>query len=184
MKQSHLAKRYARAFIDRIIGGPEPVAEPVASVAELKMFASLVSDNKRLRDFFHGPRFSASEKSAILQAVLDKVKLSAETARMLVMLLEQHRFHLLHEVVVYSGQILNERMNKTTATVVTAVEMPVEASQRLEAALRNIAGRIVDVKTVVDPGLLGGIKVKLGSVVYDGSIKGQMENLREELMKG
>ncbi|MBI5141961.1 MAG: ATP synthase F1 subunit delta [Nitrospirae bacterium] len=180
MKQSHLAKRYARAFIDRIIGAPEPVA----AVAELKMFSLLVSDNKRLRDFFHGPLFSASEKSAILQAVLDKVKLSSETARMLAMLLEQRRFHLLHEVVVYSGQILNERMNKTSATVFTAVAMPVEAAQRLEAALRDIAGRIVDIKTVVDPGLLGGIKVKLGSVIYDGSIKGQLENLREELMKG
>jgi len=180
LSHSHLAKRYAGAFVGRVMGE----ADPAAAVTELKEFYNLIVSNKELNNFFRNPLFSHSEKTDILQAILKKTSLSKEIARIVKMLLEQSKFQLLRDVVFYAEQILNDRLKKTTATVISAVEIPAAVIDRLDKALKNITGRIIDLKPVVDPSILGGMKVSVGSVVYDGSLKGQLENLKEELIKG
>lgn len=180
MRQSHLAKRYAGAFVGRVMSG----ADPAGAVGELKSFYDLIALNKELKDFFHSPLFSHSEKITILQAIIKKTSLSEEIAHIVKMMLEHSKFQLLRSVVFYAEQILNDRLKKTKATVISAVEIPAAVIDRLDQALKKITGRIIDLKSVVDPSLLGGIKVSVGSVVYDGSLKGQLENLKEELIKG
>jgi len=180
LRQSHLAKRYAGAFVGKVMDG----ADPAGAVGELKSFYNLIVSNKELKDFFYSPLFSHSEKNNILQAMLEKKSLSKEITHILKMLLEHSNFHLIRSVVFYAEQILNDRLNKTTATVISAVEIPASIIDRLGKALKNITGRIIELKPIVDPSILGGIKVSVGSLVYDGSLKGQLENLKEELIKG
>ena len=180
MRQSHVAKRYARAFVERVIDKPEPEAR----LGELRGVADLVLSNKQFRDFFFSPLFSLEEKGGILSIVLEKAAIQADTAHVLSMLLQNGKFHLIRDVVTYSEQILNERLRKTGATVYSAVDLSAEDVRRLGDALNRITGKRTMVKTRVDASILGGVKIKVGSVVYDGSLRGQLESLKEDLIKG
>jgi len=180
LKQSHLAKKYARAFVQRVVEKDDPAA----IVGQLGGFSELVYKNKALRDFFNSPLFSTDEKKGFFDVVVEKAGLGQDIAKVVGMLIEQSKFHLIRDVVTYSGQILAERLKKARATVFSAVEISSADLERLGAALKKIIGRDPEMKAVVDPALLGGVRVKVGSMVYDGSIKGQLEILKEELIKG
>lgn len=179
MKQSHLAKKIARAFVERIISRPSPEAV----LAELKEFASAMESGKTVRDFFRSPLFPLSEKSKVLDGVIAKSNVSGDVGHVARMVLDHGVIHLLGAVVDYAGVILNERLGKTRATVVSAVELPADDVKRINEALNRITGRQAILRSVTDPSILGGVKVTVGSVVYDGSLRGQLENLREELIK-
>ena len=180
MKQAHLAKKYARAFVARIAER----ADAVSVLAELEQVAGAIQEEKSLRDFFHSPLFTVEEKLGALKTVAGKAGLSEEVQRTLERLVAQNRFHLLRDVVAYAAQILNEHLKKTEAEVVSAIPLSEEVLARLREALRKITGRDPELETAVDPSILGGLRVKVGSVLYDGSLRGQLENLREELIKG
>jgi len=180
LRQSHIAKRYARAFVERVFDKPDPETR----LGELKGVADLVLSNKEFRDFFLSPLFSLEEKGTILTAVIDKAAIQPDVAHILRMLLQNGKFHLLREVVAYSDQVLNERLRKTGATVYSAVELTPEDLTRLGDALNRITGKKTMVTSRVDASILGGVRVKVGSVVYDGSLRGQLDSLREDLIKG
>jgi len=180
LRQSHVAKRYARAFVERVIDKPEPEAR----LGELKGVADLVLSNKKFRDFFFSPLFSAEEKGGILTAVIEKAQIQADVTHILRMLLQNAKFHLLSDVVAYSEQVLNERLRKAGAAVYSAVELSSEDLRRLGDTLNRITGKKTVVRARVDASILGGVKVKVGSVVYDGSLRGQLDSLKEDLIKG
>lgn len=180
MKQSHLAKKYARAFVQRVLEKDDPTA----IVGQLGGFSEFVYETKALRDFFNSPLFTTTEKTGFFQVIVEKAGLGEDLAWLVGMLIEQSKFHLIRDVVAYSGQILAERLKRARATVYSAVEMSSADFERLGAALKKIIGRDPEMKALVDPSLLGGVRVKVGSMVYDGSLKGQLDNLKEELIKG
>jgi len=180
LNQAQMAKRYARAFVQRIAERPDAVAV----LGELRGVAEQIYQAKSLRDFFHSPLFTTVEKLAVVAAVAQKAPLQAEVTKTLTMLVEQNRFHVLRDVVEYATRMLAERLRKTRAMVESAVPLSEEVLRRLGDALKRLTGRDPEMKTLVDPGILGGVRVQVGSVLYDGSLKGQLENLREELIKG
>jgi F0F1-type ATP synthase delta subunit len=77
-----------------------------------------------------------------------------------------------------------EKKKKITATVITPSVIGGEYEQRLAAALGDITGRDVSIEYRTDPSLLGGMLIQVGSTMFDGSIKGQLRLLKEELVKG
>jgi len=180
LSQSHVAKRFARAFVERVIDQ----ADPETSLGELKGVADLILSRKIFRDFFFSPLFTVEEKNEILSGMFEMAGIQADVGHILRMLLQNGKFHLLREVVSYAESLLNERLRKAGVTVFSAVELSSGDLQRLGDALNRITGKKTILSSKVDPGILGGVKVKVGSVVYDGSLRGQLESLKEDLIKG
>ncbi len=179
MKGRQDAKRFARAFVGKV-----PDGEEKNRLGELKAFAGLFRAEKQLKSLFLGPMFSDDEKASAMKAVVEAVGLTPETAAFLETLRSRNRLFLLNDVAGYAETFLNERMKLARATVTAAAQLPAEAIERLRGVLAKWTGKTVSVDARVDEDLLGGLVVRVGSQVFDASIKGQMNKLREELVKG
>jgi len=99
----------------------------------------------------------------------------------LAVVLEHDRFVLLGEIVEAFELLLNERMGIVVAEVSSARELGDAEKQALETALRQRTGKQVQMSYSLDPALIGGVTAQVGSTIYDGSVRGQLERLRAEL---
>jgi len=179
LKGSHVAKRFARAFAGKVPAGQEKEL-----LGELAAVARVIGEAKALRSMFLGPLFSDDEKTAALKSMVRAAGLSAPVGSFLETLLDQNKMFLLDEIVAYAETFLNERMKRTRASVISAVALPGDAIDRLRGVLARWTGKSVALEAAVDPGLLGGLVVRVGSQVFDASIKGQMNQMRQEFIKG
>jgi ATP synthase F1 delta subunit len=173
------AKRYAKMFINVV--GME--AAPKA-LAELASVDQLMLKSGEFRSFILSPGFSQSEKESALRKVADKANISDTVVRFIIHLTENRVVIALSEIVKTATAIYMEKKKQAKAVVFTSVEVTKVNEERLKASLRKLVDRDVDVEYVVDPSLLGGILVKVGSTMYDSSVKGQLRLLKDELIKG
>jgi ATP synthase F1 delta subunit len=173
------AKRYAKMFINVV--GME--AAPKA-LAELASVDQLMLKSGEFRSFILSPGFSQSEKESALRKVADKANISDTVVRFIIHLTENRVVIALSEIVKTATAIYMEKKKQAKAVVFTSVEVTKVNEERLKASLRKLVDRDVDVEYVVDPSLLGGMLVKVGSTMYDSSVKGQLRLLKDELIKG
>jgi F-type H+-transporting ATPase subunit delta len=171
------AARYARALFDVIV----KQRDPAGAETELAAFADLVRTHEVLARVVATPAIPAPRKRAIAQAILDRVKPSAEVANLLLLLAERDRLTILPEVVeAYRARVLEHRQI-VRAQVTTAVPIGEPHREALEKRLTRATGRTVMLEARVDPSIVGGAVTKVGSVVYDGSLSRQLTRLRERL---
>jgi F-type H+-transporting ATPase subunit delta len=171
------AARYARALFDVIV----KQRDPAGAESELAAFAEFVQEHDALARVARNPALPASRKRAIVQAIVDRVKPSAEVGKLLTLLAERDRLIILPDVVDAYRTRLLEHQRVVRAELTTAV--PIAESQRtaLEQRLARATGRTVTLEARVDPAIIGGAVTKVGSVVYDGSVARQLEKIRERL---
>lgn len=172
------AARYARALLDVTRterGDVEAVERDLAS------FVSLVDGEAALRRALVNPAIPAPRKKALVTELLARAPLQAPVAKLLLLLADRDRLALLPDVLdVYRQRLLDLR-NIVRAEVTTAVPLEAGRVEALRAALGALTGGQVAMTTRVDPGLIGGVVTRIGSVVYDGSVKRQLERIRETL---
>ena len=87
------------------------------------------------------------------------------------------------EIIAYTINLYNDKQKKATAVVISPVSLDKGYTDRLKVALKNLIDRDVDIENEVDPSLLGGFVVRVGSTIYDSSVKGQLRLLKSELMR-
>jgi len=87
------------------------------------------------------------------------------------------------EIIAYTINVYNEKQKKATAVVISPVSLDKGYTDRLKVALKSLIDRDVDIENEVDPSLLGGFVVRVGSTIYDSSVKGQLRLLKSELMR-
>jgi F-type H+-transporting ATPase subunit delta len=171
------AARYARALFDVIV----KQRDPAGAEAELAEFAELFRSHEGLARAAANPAVPASRKRAIVQAILERTRPSAEVAKLLLLIAERDRLVILPEIVEAYRSRLLEYKRVIRAEVTTAVPLREAERATLEKSLAEATGRTVTLAARVDGGIIGGAVTKLGSVVYDGSIVRQLEKLRERL---
>jgi len=173
------AKRYAKMFIHVV--GMESAPQ---SLSELAAVEQLMQKNGEFRSFILSPGFSQSEKEGALRKVAERVKISDTVVRFIIHLSENRVIGALSEIVKIATAIYLEKKKQAKAVVFTSVEVTKANEERLKVSLKKLVDRDVDVEYVIDPSLLGGILVKVGSTMYDSSVKGQLRLLKDELIKG
>jgi F-type H+-transporting ATPase subunit delta len=173
-----VARRYAAALFDvaRKSGAEERVGEQLAA------FAAVVAGHADLQRAVENPAIPVTAKKALVAALLDASgDVSAELKRTLLLLAERDRLGVLADVVSsYRGRLMGQQ-HLTAAEVTTAVPLSPEHRATLTAVLRKAAGGQVTVTERVDPSIVGGVVARVGGVVYDGSIRHQLDRLRETL---
>jgi F-type H+-transporting ATPase subunit delta len=172
------ALRYARAVLDVALAE----ADPAAVEQELAASAELFMGHAALWKVMTNPAVPAPKKRAIVDSVLPRLGVTPVVQKTLQMLASRDRIALLPEIVdAYSSRLMDHR-KVVRARVVTAVPLPGDRAKTLERELAAITGRKVVLSTTVDPAIMGGLVTQIGSTVWDGSVKRQLERIRERLV--
>jgi F-type H+-transporting ATPase subunit delta len=173
-----LARRYAAALADVVTarGESREVRE------ELAAWESMTQSNPQLLEVFRHPTIPHEQKRAVLNELLTRTRVRPTTANFLQVLLQNHRLADLSEVNRQFVQELDRRSNVVTAQVTTARPMPRDAQESLRAKLSQMTGRSVRLEFEVDDSLIGGVVTRIGSTLYDGSVRGQLEQVKRKML--
>ncbi|MCS7149844.1 MAG: ATP synthase F1 subunit delta [Caldimicrobium sp.] len=130
------------------------------------------------------PIYPPEVKMEILREVLSYFKVDPEVERFLQLLVERRRIQYLKEIVEMYQSLLDEEFGIARGEVVTAYELSEEEKKSLEEALKEVLKKEVYLKAKVDPSILGGVKVKIGDYIWDGTLKTQLEKFKEIIKRG
>ena len=172
-----LAQRYASALADVALS--EKTADTVKN--ELAAFVDLVGDSADLRNFLASPAVPRNPKQAVVEKIVARLGASRTLRNFLFVLVENRRTQLLPEIQQAYERELQTRLGIAQASVVSARELSAAERAELEKALGKITGKRVQAMYGDDPSLIGGAVVWVGSTVYDGSVRTQLERLRARL---
>ena len=178
MSVQALARRYAAALADVVTARGE--AQEVRE--ELEAWESMTQSNPQLLEVFRHPTIPHEQKRAVLDELLARARVRPTTANFLQVLLQNHRLSDLSEVNRQFAQELDRRSNVVTAQVTTARPLPRDAQESLRAKLSRMTGRSVRLEFEVDDSLIGGVVTRIGSTLYDGSVRGQLEQIRRKMV--
>jgi F-type H+-transporting ATPase subunit delta len=180
MSVETVARRYGSALADVVI----KTGETDVVRTELKTWEATLSANGELSSVFASPAIAHANKEAILEKLIGKTQPGRTTANFLRILLRNGRLGELGEVIKRFEAELEVRSGNVVAKVTSARELTDSERAQLIANLAKITGKHIKPAYFVDKGIIGGVVTQVGSTVYDGSVKTQLENLREELVNG
>jgi F-type H+-transporting ATPase subunit delta len=173
--------RYARAFTDVVI---DKKLDPRMLEDELWSFVQIVESAPNLRTVWENPAVEAVQKHAVLDQIIKRTGGSRMLRNFIAVLIDHRRIAALPEIARQFEIDLNQRMGLADAEVTSARELSVAEKHALEARVAQVTGKKVRAKYRTDAKVLGGAMVKVGSTIYDGSIRGQLEKLKQELAAG
>lgn len=177
MLRGAVARRYAQALYE--IAQAQNTLE--AMEQELKGVAEVIEGTKELQKVLYHPQVLPGEKKNLLKALFaDKV--SAETLKFLSLIVDKRRENYIAGISAEFTALANEARGKVAAEVISAIELDQAQKQDLIKVASRMAGKEVETTFAVDPTLIGGVVVKIGSKVIDGSIKTRLANLKSRLM--
>lgn len=173
--------RYARAFADVVAHAK---LDPAALDRQLSDFLGTWDGSPELRALFANPAVSAQQKVAILDQLNGKLGLQKELRNLIAVLIGNGRIGQVHEVAASYRTELQTRLGIQHAEIVTARELGPEERSALVSGVIRLAGSRIDPSFKLDKSILGGTVVRIGSTVYDGSVRGRLERLKEALIAG
>ena len=173
------ATRYARALLDVAI----QESDPAVVEQELASVARAMAGSAELRRALTSPGIPQQIRVNVTNALAVTMGVQPPLAKLLKMLADRGRLDL----VPTMSEVYNERLRAhrgiVGATVTSAAPLTAEKQQRLEASLSSMTGKKVQLKTAVDPSIIGGLVTRIGSTVYDGSIRTQLQKMKQELVE-
>ena len=177
MITSEIAKRYSQALFD--IAAEENKYEQYDQ--DLKRFSEILRDNESLTEFFANPVFDREEKTAVLSEILARTDVSQTTSNFLKLLASKGRIGLIGEIQACFEELMDGVLKKVRVQVRSAFPVKDDMMARLKSTLEAKTGKEVEMVVEEDRSLLGGIVVKIGDTLYDGSVKSQLNTIRELL---
>ncbi len=180
MIKGKIARRYAKALMN--IGQQDGNYDTYWE--ELDAFTSLFQGEKKLREILINPTFGLPRRKAIIKDIGKKMGLSPITTNFLLILVDKNRMRYLPDITSLYQELVDEAAGRTRVHLVTVHDLSKNQLQELTDALRGLVGKEVIMEVEKDPSLIGGVVAKIGGMVYDGSVKTQLERLKESLTKG
>jgi len=172
------ATRYAKALLDVTTSDGE--AGKVER--DLTAFVDLLNSSGELRQALLSPSVPASGKRAIATTIAERIGMAPTGVRLLQLLADRDRLGMMDELLAVFRERLLDRQKIVRAELRSAVALAPDAIKAIESRLGAVTGKNVAIDAVVDPALIGGVLAKVGSTVYDGTVKSQLEKLRKQLV--
>jgi len=177
---SIFASRYARALVDVLLE-PGSQLKPEQAVAQLRAASQMLSQSAELRIAMLTPAISASRKRAVMGKLLDEQGASAIIKNFVYVVIDHRRIGHFSQIVEAFEIVLDERLGFARAEIVSSAPLDASRSATLESELSQLTGKRMRMRFAVNPDLLGGATARIGSTLYDGSLSGQLQQLRREL---
>ena len=173
--------RYASAFLEVVTAAKLDTA---AIGVEFNDFLATWDGSAELREFFVNPAIPAVQNVGFLDTLNAKLGLRKELRNLLAVLIDNDRIGAVSEVAEAYRRLLQEQLGIRQAEIVTARELDAAERDALVAEIGKLAGAQVEASFKLDPAILGGTVVRIGSTVYDGSVRGRLDRLKEALVSG
>jgi F-type H+-transporting ATPase subunit delta len=173
-----VASTYARAFADVVFSAH---LDANRAIAGLRDIAGLMHDSIDLRRIWENPAVPADQKRRLLDAIVMQEEIEKPVRNLVAVLIDHHRLHFLPRIIDQLEKELNDRMGFAEAQISSARELNDGEKRTLEGQIEKATGKKVRAQYGLDPSLLGGAIVRVGSTIYDGSVKGQLEKIKEAI---
>ncbi len=173
---------YARAFADVVMTGSSHL-DPVRALQELHGIEALLKESDQLRRVLENPAIPGERKRAVLDAVTARLGTTRQVRNYVAVLTDHRRLPLFSEILKQLEQELDDRQGFAEAQISSARQLSDPEKQMLEAEITKMTGKKVRARYEQDVSLLGGAVVQVGSTIYDGSVKGQLDRIREQLVE-
>ncbi|MFZ1700446.1 MAG: ATP synthase F1 subunit delta [Pyrinomonadaceae bacterium] len=180
MSNETIARRYSVALADVVLKS----GETAVIQNELSSLGELFSQNSDLQTVFSNPAITHINKQKVLDSLIAKAKPSKTTANFLKVLLQNGRLSDLGEINDRFGTVLDERSGIISAEITSARELPDAERAEFEKSLAELTGKRVNISYSVEKEIIGGVVTRIGSTVYDGSVRTKLETLKEQLISG
>jgi F-type H+-transporting ATPase subunit delta len=182
---SVVAARYAKALADVVTAGihaSSAAQEDTAAItAQLRAVDDMIASSNELKNALASPAVTPSRKRAVMARLLAPMNVSAQVRNFLFVVIDHRRVHQLKSIIEAFENLADQRLGYVRADVASATELPETQRKALEAQLSRLAGKKTRLRYTTDPALVAGVVAKVGSIVYDGSVRGQLERLRVKL---
>jgi F-type H+-transporting ATPase subunit delta len=178
---SVFASRYARAFADVVTSAK---LDPAKVDKQLADFEGTWQGSTELREVFENPSFLLEKKIAILDKICEKLGAEKVVRNFLAVLISHDRISSVEEILAAYRVEIDRRTGVSEVRVVSARKLEAPERKALQEQIARLAGSKVSAHYEVDDSLLGGAIVRIGSTVYDGSVRGQLDRLKEQLVAG
>ena len=174
---SGVSGRYATALFE--LARDEKSVDAVK--ADLDRFEAMLADSADLKRLVRSPVFSAGEQSKALGAVLEKAEITGTSAKFLKVLTANRRLFAVTDVIRSFRTLVAKFKGEATADVTVAEALSDKNLDALKTALKSVTGKDVALNVKVDPSIIGGLIVKLGSRMVDGSIRTKLNSIRTRM---
>jgi F-type H+-transporting ATPase subunit delta len=179
MTLSAVATRYAKALAD--VTTSAAGLQPDAALSQLRAFESALAASHELHNALTTPAVPASRKRAVVARIADILKLAPIARYFLFVLIDHRRIALLGEILQSFELIVDERLGFARAEVSSPRELTESQRGAISSQLERLTGKRIRMRFAVDPALIGGVVARIGSTVYDGSVRGQLQTLGRRL---
>ena len=173
-----VASTYARAFADVVL---DTRLDAARAVGGLRQISALVAESIELRRVWENPAVPAEQKRRLLDAIVQREEIDKPVRNLVAVLVDHHRIPFLSRIVEQLEKELDARLGFAEAQISSARELSAAEKRVLEAQVEKTTGKKVRAQYGLDASLLGGAVVRVGSTIYDGSVKGQLERIKEAI---
>lgn len=170
--------RYARAFAEVVL---EQKLDPGKTVEQVRSLVELFGSSPDLQAVWENPAVPAEQKHGLLDAIAKRTGVSRQVRNLMAVLIDRGRIPALPQIARQFEEELNRALGFVEAEISSARDLGDEEKRSLEAQIARVTGQRVRAHYLRDAGLLGGAVVKVGSTIYDGSVRGQLRRLKEAL---
>ena len=174
-----VAYRYAHAFAS--VAAKQHL-DLLAAREQMKDFSDVFDANHDLREILMDPSIPSEQKLAVVDGIAEKLGIMREVRNFLAIIMDHMRLHELDIILAAYDQVADVNLGVTEAEVTSVRELEGDDRSNLEAQVARLAGQKVRISYKLDPALLGGAVVRIGSTVYDGSIRTQLEQMKQALV--
>ena len=178
MSQGVIARRYAKALINLAEKDLENTGKSLTALADV------FSNSTELSEVLSDTKVSSQIKQNVLKKILKKIKVSKLVDTFIRYLLAKRRIVLLPNIERAFNLFLQEKLGRIEAGITVAQEISEVTVGKLEKTISRYSGKEVTVNITIDPAIIGGIVTRIGSVVIDGSIHTQLNQIRQSIIRG
>jgi F-type H+-transporting ATPase subunit delta len=169
---------YARALADVVFGSR---LDATKTLRELHSLGDLLKNNPDLRRVWENPAIAAEQKRGVLDAIVQREGFSRQVRNFIAVLIDHRRVHLFNAIVEQLGHELDARLGFAEAQITSARDLSEAEKRALEAQVERLTGKKVRARYSRDHAILGGAIVRVGSTIYDGSVLGQLQRIRDQI---
>ena len=175
-----VAHRYARALADVVA----PTGKYLQVLSELEDFGAAYRQSLELREVCETPAVSMAQKLKVLEALAAQLGSSPVALNFLRVVMSHYRMPLLGEILLAFRSVAYARLGIVQVKISSAADLSSEEREILRARFNELTKKRAELDFHLDGSLIGGLVAQIGSTVYDGSIRGHLDRIREQLMEG
>lgn len=173
-----IASRYARALVDVVL---DDKIDPAVATEQLKAFVHAVKQSVELRRVWESPAVLPEQKRAVLDAIAREAGAVKQVRNFMAILIDNRRLPMLEQIVRQFEFELDAQLGFAEADITSARALSGEEKREIESRVERLTSKKVRARYSANPDLLGGIVIRIGSTIYDGSVRGQLQKLKEQL---